>query len=443
MDDDSVPSEDLSRALQFDGRNQNNFVHLDSVSVSPCAQSVTGQLYRPIDLVHNRGYEYPNIGGRIRGMHLQTEEGNDYRGLSYGQGNGLSLTLGSCALSDMVNAYQYKQKGTQGNMICSSYIPARDGVTDSCCPSARHVRDEYMSCADETANANYNSNQSSNFPDSIAYYAASIQSSHYLKPTQQLLDEAVCVSDTVKLESDKQLRKSFFVRTSLGNAARIREWMNVNEGHTHSVDHSSSKEKYDLQIRITKLVNLLDELESRYEQYFHRMDSMVSSFEMIAGSGTATSYIALTIQAMSRHFFNLRDTIIAQIHASRQQFLAEGSPRNHPALSQHEVLDQNTRQTKDTLHRLGMIQVRQVWRPLRGLPENSVAILRAWLFEHFLHPYPNENEKLMLASKTGLTKNQISNWFINARVRLWKPMIEEMYREEFAEDSRDSVSSST
>lgn len=24
---------------------------------------------------------------------------------------------------------------------------------------------------------------------------------------------------------------------------------------------------------------------------------------------------------------------------------------------------------------------------------------------------------------------QVSNWFINARVRLWKPMIEEMYRE--------------
>ena len=24
---------------------------------------------------------------------------------------------------------------------------------------------------------------------------------------------------------------------------------------------------------------------------------------------------------------------------------------------------------------------------------------------------------------------QVSNWFINARVRLWKPMIEEMYEE--------------
>lgn len=31
--------------------------------------------------------------------------------------------------------------------------------------------------------------------------------------------------------------------------------------------------------------------------------------------------------------------------------------------------------------------------------------------------------------------SQVSNWFINARVRLWKPMIEEMYKEEFAESS--------
>ena len=29
--------------------------------------------------------------------------------------------------------------------------------------------------------------------------------------------------------------------------------------------------------------------------------------------------------------------------------------------------------------------------------------------------------------------SQVSNWFINARVRLWKPMIEEMYQQESKE----------
>ncbi|KAF5936604.1 hypothetical protein HYC85_024110 [Camellia sinensis] len=33
----------------------------------------------------------------------------------------------------------------------------------------------------------------------------------------------------------------------------------------------------------------------------------------------------------------------------------------------------------------------------------------------------------MLASQTGLSRNQVSNWFINARVRVWKPMVEEIH----------------
>ncbi|CAM0910282.1 unnamed protein product [Alopecurus aequalis] len=71
----------------------------------------------------------------------------------------------------------------------------------------------------------------------------------------------------------------------------------------------------------------------------------------------------------------------------------------------------------------------QSWRPQRGLPEKSVAVLKAWMFENFLRPYPKDNEKDMLAARSGLSRSQVSNWFINARVRLWKPMIEEMYEE--------------
>ncbi|KAF8396473.1 hypothetical protein HHK36_018096 [Tetracentron sinense] len=43
--------------------------------------------------------------------------------------------------------------------------------------------------------------------------------------------------------------------------------------------------------------------------------------------------------------------------------------------------------------------------------------------------YPRYAEKHLLAIRSGLTWNQVSNWFINARVRLWKPMIEEMCSE--------------
>lgn len=37
------------------------------------------------------------------------------------------------------------------------------------------------------------------------------------------------------------------------------------------------------------------------------------------------------------------------------------------------------------------------------------------------------------------SKTQVSNWFINARVRLWKPMVEEMYVEEMKEHGQNGV----
>ena len=46
--------------------------------------------------------------------------------------------------------------------------------------------------------------------------------------------------------------------------------------------------------------------------------------------------------------------------------------------------------------------------------------LRAWFADHFVHPYPRNDEKRYLARKTGLTIVQVSNWFINTRVREWK-----------------------
>ncbi|URD87409.1 Homeobox domain containing protein [Musa troglodytarum] len=75
------------------------------------------------------------------------------------------------------------------------------------------------------------------------------------------------------------------------------------------------------------------------------------------------------------------------------------------------------------------------WRPQRGLPDSSVSTLCAWLC-------PNDSEKLMLAKQTGSTRSQVSNWLINARVRLWKPMIEDMYKEEIGDAEIDSSSSS-
>jgi Homeobox KN domain len=49
--------------------------------------------------------------------------------------------------------------------------------------------------------------------------------------------------------------------------------------------------------------------------------------------------------------------------------------------------------------------------------------LRIWLFQNFTWPYPDQPTKLRLCAKLGLTITQVNNWFINARLRYWKPII--------------------
>lgn len=115
------------------------------------------------------------------------------------------------------------------------------------------------------------------------------------------------------------------------------------------------------------------------------MQIVVSSFDMVAGCGAAEPYTALALQTISRHFRSLRDAIASQIQVI-QRSLGEqdNSPNGQGGIPRLRYVDQQLRQQR-ALQQFGVM--RHAWRPQRGLPENSVSILRAWLFEHFLHPY--------------------------------------------------------
>ena len=131
---------------------------------------------------------------------------------------------------------------------------------------------------------------------------------------------------------------------------------------------------------------LLSQVDRRYKQYYHQMQIVVSSFDVIAGCGAAKPYTALALQTISRHFRCLRDAITGQIRATRKSLGEQdtsGSSRG-VGITRLRYVDQHLRQQR-ALQQLGMMQ-QHAWRPQRGLPESSVSILRAWLFEHFLHP---------------------------------------------------------
>ncbi|KAK9713891.1 hypothetical protein RND81_06G057600 [Saponaria officinalis] len=262
--------------------------------------------------------------------------------------------------------------------------------------------------------------------------ASVLLKSKYLKAAQQLLDEVVNVREAIKRhESGKDQvsnKADEGSKESRGGSQPPSETNDSGVGSS-SVQELSSSERQELQNKLDKLHSLLDEVDRRYKQYCHQMQVLVSSLDVVAGCGAAKPYTALALKTISRHFRCLRDAITGQIQATRKSL---GEPDNGmgAAIPRLRYVDQKLRQQR-ALQQFGMM--RHAWRPQRGLPESAVTILRAWLFEHFLHPYPKDSEKIMLARQTGLTRSQVANWFINARVRLWKPMVEEMYKEEFGD----------
>ncbi|XP_021820869.1 homeobox protein BEL1 homolog [Prunus avium] len=256
-----------------------------------------------------------------------------------------------------------------------------------------------------------------------------LRNSKYLAPAQQLLNE-FCSLGT-KPSTDHH-------HPSKQKPHKNKLWEQEDNGTTSSSRNKQSNiyslEFVELQKRKTRLLSMLEEVERRYKHYCDQMKAVVSSFETVAGAGAATVYSALAAKAMSRHFRSLKDGIVSQIQATRKAMgekdpVAPGTTRGEtPRL---RILDQTLRQQR-AFQQMNMMESHP-WRPQRGLPERSVSVLRAWLFEHFLHPYPSDVDKHILARQTGLSRSQVSNWFINARVRLWKPMVEEMYLEETKE----------
>lgn len=55
--------------------------------------------------------------------------------------------------------------------------------------------------------------------------------------------------------------------------------------------------------------------------------------------------------------------------------------------------------------------------------EETISILKSWLFRNITHPYPTEVEKKELLCLTGLTLSQLNNWLINSRRRMLKRLL--------------------
>ncbi|KAL7610100.1 hypothetical protein Lser_V15G12841 [Lactuca serriola] len=262
-----------------------------------------------------------------------------------------------------------------------------------------------------------------------------LRNSRYVKAAQDLLEEFCSVGrgQFKKNKSGSKHNNPNQNPTSSGGGGGVGG--GASSSSSKDLPPLSSTERIEHQRRKVKLSSMLDEVDRRYNHYCEQMQMVVNSFDLVMGFGAAVPYTALAQKAMSRHFRCLKDAIAAQLKYSCEvlgEKDAGSSGVTKGETPRLKLLEQSLRQQR-AFHQMGMME-QEAWRPQRGLPERSVNILRAWLFEHFLHPYPSDADKHLLSRQTGLSRNQVSNWFINARVRLWKPMVEEMYQQESKEE---------
>uniref|UniRef100_A0A6N2MCU0 Homeobox domain-containing protein n=1 Tax=Salix viminalis TaxID=40686 RepID=A0A6N2MCU0_SALVM len=361
------------------------------------------------------------------------------------QGQGLSLSLGTQIQSGIQMpsiSYRNTNSGLTSFLSPNSSITGDGGGRNGSSRDDQSRNIEYLTPG--FIGGNHDVNKGDLSPYGMNSIARTIPNSKYLKVAQQLLDEVVNVRRALN-QPDKeknQTTSEHGLNSAKDGDSESKNGASNLQESTNPPSELSHAERQELQNKLTKLLSMLDEVDRRFKQYHHQMQIVVSSFDVISGCGSAKPYTALALQTISRHFRCLRDAITGQIHATRKSLGEQEASENLKGvgITRLRYVDQHLRQQR-ALHQLGMMQ-QHAWRPQRGLPESSVSVLRAWLFEHFLHPYPKDSDKIMLARQTGLTRSQVSNWFINARVRLWKPMVEEMYKEELGDAEMDSNSSS-
>ncbi|KAI8573637.1 hypothetical protein RHMOL_Rhmol01G0292700 [Rhododendron molle] len=341
----------------------------------------------------------------------------------------LSLSLSPNLHSGGVEVNDIRSpKGLKYDYVCSNSKPSGIGGGKIMGSS---------SCQDIVGSSTFTHRGSTGPLGPFTGYATILKGSKFLKPAQQLLDE-ICGGPDPKLI--KQCGASDGIKGGGDSGGSSSTLYGSNEISGDGRARSGSGESYhpEYQQKKAKLMFMQDEVCKRYKQYHQQMQMVVSSFESVAGLSSATPYVSLAVKAVSRHFRCVKNAISDQLKHIRKALgedfsspsttgasSSKGDVRTTPGL---KFVDHQFMRPKSGGGNSGIFESQQnVWRPQRGLPERSVAVLRSWLFEHFLHPYPTDTDKHMLASRTGLSRNQVSNWFINARVRLWKPMVEEIH----------------
>ncbi|KAL7187746.1 hypothetical protein ACSBR1_037746 [Camellia fascicularis] len=321
--------------------------------------------------------------------------------------NELSLSLATC----------------QPSIIHGTSIP--DQCSEISCSSVTHRSLNEMPFGSETSCNSKNLSLSFGSCRSVQV-SQFLSGSRYLRVIQEILAEIASYS----LENLDQIN---YPASGIGTGAKFSFSSSCLAGRGYTVMGSDGDDRFEVQMepvvqgqdfeaKKKHLLALLQVVDERYNQCLDEIHTVISAFHA-ATELDPHLHARFALHSISSLYKNLKERISNQIITTGMYF-----NKGDDAREADKSFETSFIQKQWALQQLRS-KDNQLWRPQRGLPERSVSVLRAWMFQNFLHPYPKDAEKHLLAVKSGLTRSQVSNWFINARVRLWKPMIEEMYAE--------------
>lgn len=118
------------------------------------------------------------------------------------------------------------------------------------------------------------------------------------------------------------------------------------------------------------------QLDDCYNQCVDEIHTVVSAFH--AATDTDLSIHArFALKTISMFYKNLRERISTYCLAMTANFNPESPSESETSFDemQKQLALQHMKKKEH-----------QIWRPQRGLPEKSVSVLRAWMFQNFLHP---------------------------------------------------------
>lgn len=111
------------------------------------------------------------------------------------------------------------------------------------------------------------------------------------------------------------------------------------------------------------------QVNKRCKLYCQQIQSVVSSFEAVAGVANSAPFICHAIRAISVNFGCLKNVILSRFGETSRALW--GTIKNDDHIHDPTTLNYLSSALRTSN---------------RGLPEHAVAVLKKWLFEHFLHP---------------------------------------------------------